>query len=63
MNIFIEKKFSITAPIRIFGTAIHPDMQKIRIIEFFNENMLHFILKVGCYYLKHVTSSQPFDHA
>jgi hypothetical protein len=38
----------------LIGTASHSDMQKIRIIRFLSENMLHFGSKFGCYYLQYV---------
>jgi len=34
------------------GTASHPDMQKIRIIGFFFENMLHWQLEVAKKFLQ-----------
>jgi hypothetical protein len=42
----------------LIGTAIHLDMQKIRIIGFIFENRLHGSLKFGC-----VPPFKPFDHA
>ena len=39
----------------LIGTASHPDMQKIWIIIFLFENMLHFgSMNFGCYYLQYV---------
>jgi len=45
------------------GTAGHPDMQKIRIIWVFFENIYSGSLKFGYYYSQYVPASKLFDHA
>jgi len=47
----------------LFGTASHPDMQKIRIIGFFFENRLHWQFKVRLLLFTVCTASKPFEHA
>ena len=48
----------------LIATASDPGMQKIQIIGFFFENRLDWqFVKFGCYYLRYVLASKPFDHA
>ena len=45
----------------LFWTTRHPDMQEVRINEFFFENRQHW--HFDCYYLQYEPASKPFDHA
>jgi len=46
----------------LIGTASHPNMQKIRIMDFSLQIGLFCCLKFGCYSLQYVPASEPFAH-
>jgi hypothetical protein len=67
MQLTNVKQYKYTVELHLYGlygTASHPDMHKIRIIEFSSLKTGYTgSLKFGCYYSQYVPASKTFDHA